>query len=213
MPNSINTSKHPSTTCERIFSAFPRKTKEDVEEVLGILPVAKHEVHEIVANVILPGGEHLRIPSRVYFPEPTQKSIESLSDIQKDILAAILTRHHDGYVREKNLRFIITKQRPWIVPYIFQLTGEYVIEILKYQSDNVELLKTEIVAEFFKNNSEYRYQLCQKVFSYWNCYFWLRNQIFVEHYGYKVLQEIGAWDTSVAKKRIRRANKHLHATT
>jgi hypothetical protein len=106
----LNKPKHTEITLNRVFSAYPSNLKNDDKMVLDILPIAKHEVHDSSIEVKISGGEFVTLPSRVYFPIPSEKSMANLSEIQNDILASLFTRHHDGYVRERYLRTLIEKQ-------------------------------------------------------------------------------------------------------
>ena len=56
------------------------------------------------------------------------------------ILSCVYSRHHDGYVREKYLRRLLTLTHPWVAPFVFQLVGEYVDEIIQLIADNSALL-------------------------------------------------------------------------
>ena len=40
-------------------------------------------------------------------------------------------RHSDGHVREECLLQIVAVDRPWLAPFVVQLLGEYVIEIVE----------------------------------------------------------------------------------
>lgn len=42
----------------------------------------------------------------------------------------MFTRHHDGYVRQEWAREVVPVAEPWVVPFMVQLLGEYVVEIV-----------------------------------------------------------------------------------
>jgi hypothetical protein len=46
-------------------------------------------------------------------------------------LRCLYTRHHDGYVRQRNLDQVVSAPEAWVVPYVVQLVGEYVVEIIE----------------------------------------------------------------------------------
>ncbi len=90
-------------------------------------------------------NETLRIPYRLYFDEPNPELENTLTDKQKDILNCIYLRHHNGYLREKRLNLLSNKSEKWTVPFIMQLLGEYVYELLpiidkKVNENTYELL-------------------------------------------------------------------------
>lgn len=45
-------------------------------------------------------GERVDIPYRIYNPEPAAEVADALPAIERDVLACLYTRHHDGYVRQ-----------------------------------------------------------------------------------------------------------------
>ena len=69
-------------------------------------------------------GERLTIPYRHY----DQVSSAAITD--DPVLAAWMTRGHDGRVREEALRALLAHpHEEWHPPFVIQLLGEYVIEI------------------------------------------------------------------------------------
>ncbi len=46
------------------------------------------------------------------------------------ILDCLLTRHHDGFVRQRAASRILPADRPWVAPFVVHLIGEYVVEIV-----------------------------------------------------------------------------------
>ena len=48
---------------------------------------------------------------------------------QQLIAGCIYSRHGDGHVRERSIARIIGSSQPWVVPYVLQPLGEYVVEI------------------------------------------------------------------------------------
>jgi hypothetical protein len=41
------------------------------------------------------------------------------------------SKHWDGYIREECVRGLAAVGRPWVVPFVVQLIGEYVVEIVE----------------------------------------------------------------------------------
>jgi hypothetical protein len=194
---------HSEATRTRIVGAFPSGLTSDVEAVLNAIPVAKHEPSKSDIGVITVEGECLHIPSRIYFPEPAQEFLSELSKQQRVILACLYTRHHDGFVREKWLKQIINAEEKWTVPFVLQFTGEYIIEIIKFLSDNVESLKREHYSNFIKANSDFTIKTSQRILSYWECYFRGVSPVFINYCGYKTANEIGLWNCKVASRLIK----------
>lgn len=76
-------------------------------------------------------GETVAIPYRIYNEEPeTDGSERPLTETQQVILHCLYSRHSDGRVRQRHLEKITASSEPWVVPFVVQLAGEYVLEIL-----------------------------------------------------------------------------------
>ena len=196
--------KHSDAVRLRIVGAFPRSLTSDVEKVLDAIPVAKHAPSSDDIGLITLEGESLNIPFRIYFPEPNQISLVLLTKLQRAILTCLYTRHHDGRVREKYLREIIGAEERWVIPFVLQLAGEYIIEIIKFLDQNSHQLKRENYSSFVKANPAFCLITSQRIFSYWSCYFRHDPPFFNEHCGFMFAKEIGLWDEGVAKKMPKR---------
>jgi hypothetical protein len=75
----------------------------------------------------------------------------------------------------------------WIPPFVVQLVGEYVIEILFVIHKNLLNLNTSLYEQFLRMNPGFLAITEQRVISYWNCYHrW--NYTRDEYIGFEVLQ-------------------------
>jgi hypothetical protein len=109
--------------------------------------------------------ETLKIPYRIYYDEPSE---QGLTDKEAFLMDCMFTRHHSGFVREARLRRIINSDSYVATPFIAQLIGDYVVQILNVikehltpqQLDNLRRLKRENPT-FFKITED-------RVQSYWN---------------------------------------------
>lgn len=167
---------------EIILQAFPRSLKKDVEIVLDILPFDINDVKLSdgqaykVENLIYPGiqtvnvaGELLDIPYRIYFNEPEIEKEQNLTDRQKAILNCIFLRHDNGYVRQSRLQKIESNEY-WLTPFVFQLLGEYVLEIIEVLDEQLNDNKLENYKRFANENPKYYQQTESRMISYWNEY-------------------------------------------
>ena len=116
-------------------------------------------------------GEELSIPFRVYFLEPEPDCSSGLTNVQQLILNAILSRSHNGYVREKCVRKLLQSDEPWIPPFVLQLLGEYVLPIIRVVEDHSSVLKRSEYRDFVIENPAFFELLKQRIRSYWNCYY------------------------------------------
>jgi len=188
---------------ERLTKAFPKQLHYDLKAVLKILPFENHEVklydgkthqvnnliHENKLNLKLE-NEILTIPYRLYFDEPNPELEKSLTKKQKDILNCIYLRHHNGYLREKRLNLLSDNSEKWAIPFIIQLIGEYVYELLPIIDKQVNENTLDYYAEFVYENSKYWQQTESRMISYWNEYYRYRFPKLKEYLGFEIVNRI-----------------------
>ena len=160
-----------SSVANRLRAAFPSAVAADVDLALGIIEEDRrgptdHDVGRLVVN-----GEPLHIPVRIYSPDPEPRSIAGLTAPAQTILHCLFSRHHDGRVREAHLREVISSPCAWVPPYVIQLVGEYVIEIVNVVLENRGYLRQKTYARFVSENPAFMTLTRQRAISYWNCYF------------------------------------------
>src|SRR5713101_660335 len=120
-----------------LANAFPTAVRKDALVAISELPEPFIESRGSFS--VLVGGEIVSIPSRVYY-EPGQIDGLRLTSLQKELVDCLLTRHHNGWVRQKHLQRIVCSPNFWIPPFVIQLVGEYVIEILQVIHNNLSNL-------------------------------------------------------------------------
>ncbi len=183
--------------------AFPQRLHVDLNSVLRILPLENNSVTLSNGNLFLVdnligeknnkiefGGESLVIPCRIYFNEPEPDLENSLTDLQKIILNCIYLFHHDGYVRAKRLSRIADNSKEWIIPYIIQLVGEYVYELLPLLNKKINKNTLTYYAEFIAKNPAYWQQLESRMISYWNEYYRCKFPKPEEYIGFEIVNRI-----------------------
>jgi hypothetical protein len=163
--------------------AFPCDLRPHGREVLARLPVAAHHAVGSVTSTnahewpdITVMGEPVTLPYRIYNPMPSPSLLGALSGVEQTMVACLYTRHHDGFVRRTYLRTLLTSTEPWVVPFVVQLCGEYVIEICadieRFASDVLPanaLLRSSYTA-FLSQNATFLALTEQRAVSYWSCY-------------------------------------------
>lgn len=101
----------------------------------------------------------------------------------------LLTRHHDGYERMAALRDVLGVNQPWTMPYVVQLLGEYVVEIIKLIETSFSRIDARLLRDYLLENPEHLRLTRARVASYWDCYY--RQGIKRDDYaGFKVLARI-----------------------
>lgn len=164
-----------------LASAFPASMRDDALKAISVLPQPLWNTETFPVCV---SGETVSIPYRVYH-DPALVDSSQLTSVQLELLHCLMTRHHSGFVREKHLENIICANHEWVPPFIVQLVGEYVIEILHLVRRNLEHLDPQLYREFLRRNPNFFALTKQRVVSYWDCYYrWQRKE---DYAGFQIL--------------------------
>ncbi len=150
-----------------LLHAFPTSLRNEAEPAISVLPTNRYGVGNFTVRV---NDEAALIPYRVYH-DTALIHTDKLTSVQKLLVDCILTRHHDGFVRQKYLARIVRSNYAWIPPFVVQLLGEYVVEILRDIETNLGNLDKSLYAQFLRANPEFLALTEQRVISYWDCYY------------------------------------------
>ncbi|MCT4780619.1 MULTISPECIES: hypothetical protein [Exiguobacterium] len=150
--------------------AFPQSCAVDVRLVTRLLPRRLFRTTTSGTIEIACGEERLILPSRVYFEEVPEEKIQALTKRQRWLLYCLYTRHHDGYIREKYVRRLEAEQADadWVLPYLIELTGEYVYEILERIEPMLHDWSEMQLSSFVQTDDVYMARIEQRIISYWN---------------------------------------------
>jgi hypothetical protein len=176
-----------------ITNSFPEDLKSDVLEVFKIIPLEtkyKFELISLDSYEIMVESEKLKIPVRIYFNEPKEQNEKQLTDRQKDILNCLYTRHDNGYVREKRLKKLSEKPEKWKTPFLVQLLGEYIYELLPIIDKKVNNDTLEFYREFKTENPKYWQQTESRIASYWNEYYRYKFPKLKDYLGIEIINRI-----------------------
>lgn len=149
-----------------LVKAFPVALRDDALKLVSELPEPPHTAYSFSVEV---GQDTVWIPYRIYH-DPAEIDSTSLSRIQSELLACLLTRHHSGFVRAKHVPEILDSSHEWVPPFVVQLVGEYVIEIISSIRDSLDRLDAQAYREFLGRNSAFYETIKKRVQSYWDCY-------------------------------------------
>ena len=129
-------------------------------------------------------GERVVIPERLYLEKTfSSSSVGGLSE-------CLLTRHHDGFVRQRALDKVVRLDEPWAVPFIIRLVGEYVVEIIEQIDQAFDGMSHHDIGRFVSSNSNFVQLTRARVTSYWDCYF--RRTPRAQHVGFRLMDRIEA---------------------
>jgi hypothetical protein len=106
--------------------SFPASIQTEALAALSQFPESTHRSKTFSVWV---ESEIVSIPQRIYH-DPSRIDFHKLSLIQREIAHALLTRHADGFVRQHSLSNLLSSKGTWVPPFIVQLVGEYVVEII-----------------------------------------------------------------------------------
>jgi PAS domain-containing protein len=165
-----------------LAGAFPTAIRQDALVACATFPAVRALGEKFSVRV---GTELATIPYRVHF-DPIIVNIDSLTSLQRELVDCLLTRHTDGFVRQRHLARIIGLSQRWIPPFVVQLAGEYVIEILNLISDGLPSLDRSLYGEFLRCNPAFLDLTGRRIMSYWDCYY--RNVRREEYVGFKILE-------------------------
>jgi hypothetical protein len=158
-----------------VMDAVPYAQRDDGVVVGALMPPSP--LKPAGPFVVSVEGEILTIPYRIYGPELSAGDLAALSETQRTVMHCLYTRHHDGRVRQRHLRSIIGEIHPWVAPFVVQLVGEYVLNILmdiRSGLVEVDIPGTQMHAvygRFGAANPEFIAHTRQRVASYWHCYY------------------------------------------
>jgi hypothetical protein len=164
-----------SSPQELSSAAFPAELADDVQAVLMVMPASRHR--PVAPFSVMIHGQQVSIPGRIYNSEPPPESVAALSLRQRQVLHCLYSRHWDGWVRQRHLAQILGAGDPWVIPFVVQLVGEYVLEILVDISGALRGLDTpgdsrrNAYGEFIVANPTVFARTQRRVVSYWSCYY------------------------------------------
>jgi len=175
----------------KMLNAFPSFLRNDVEVVIDFLSDKNFDIHPTVEQEIILSDERLIIPGRVYFDEPKEGLGNNLTDIQQTIMNCIYLRHNNGFVRQKRLEKLKNNNEYFVTPFVFQLLGEYVVEIVQAINEQTKGLKLSNFAQFVEENPKYWMQTESRMISYWNEYYRRPTYPKIKDYvGYEIMKRI-----------------------
>ncbi|MFS8203105.1 hypothetical protein ACLVWQ_31005 [Streptomyces sp. CWNU-52B] len=167
--------RDPSDVVHALEAAFPARLAGDVQGVLTVMPEAR--LATMMPFEVEVQGETVSIPSRIYHEEPGAYLELPLTGTQQVILHCLYSRHSDGRVRQRHLEQIVASGEPWVVPFVVQLAGEYVLEILEAIGRGLPGLavpgsaQRRLYGEFIARNPAFFARTERRVVSYWSCYY------------------------------------------
>lgn len=178
-------------------AAYPSQLRELIPVVRARLEPLPHRSVDLVQHdptlwgEIRVGGEILRIPYR-HHDRPLGAGVSPAFRLQvpsgplnphglegdsRLVWMAWFTRSDDGLIRQAAVRELFGEPQEWLVPYLVQLLGEYVIEICSDIADFVEGTVAidpgwaQAFSRFWADNPGFVTLTRVRAASYWNEYY------------------------------------------
>jgi len=149
--------------------AFPHRLAAPAQAVADRLATGCKRPLFLTFSVFL-NGEELVIPRRVYYASGQLLAATRAEGIDGLIALCLGTRHHDGFVREHCLRRLLRAREDWIIPFVVQLVGEYVSQIVSAIEAALPELDGAAYGAFLRENPRYLATTERRVISYWYAY-------------------------------------------
>jgi hypothetical protein len=175
-----------------LITAFPEALRSDVSVVADLMGGSNATDRGLQVVV---QGESLNIPYRIY-DDPDETLFACLNEIQAIVYACLLTRHHDGHVRQRQIERLAASSEPWVAPFVMQLCGEYVIEILDAVEAHLSSMDQHTYGAFFRENSLFFQRTHDRMISYWDCYYrWLYKRE-PDYVGFRLFDRFREWSAA-----------------
>ncbi|KAB1857974.1 hypothetical protein F4W09_04350 [Acinetobacter tandoii] len=160
--------------------AFPIQRIEAIKSLLT-------DINAVGQRVVCLNGDILEIPYRIYNDLPNFSHLNNLSTQELSIIYCLYSRHSDGYIRQEMVKKLIEIEfQYFMIPYVFLLIGEYVVEIINDIYPLIEKNK-DFFIEFMNNNHELTILTYQRMVSYWNEYYRYNRYKYLNDYPGKII--------------------------
>lgn len=163
-------------------NAFPLHCRNDINSIKNYFVL---DDIDACRNITL-NQNFLQIPYRIYNKPLTMAQLDSFTCHQQLIINCIFTRHHNGFIRHEVIKNImqihpLLEEDDFVIPYIFMLLGEYVVEICEDLYPYIKANKS-VINKFIQQNKEFCYLTYQRSVSYWNEYYRLSTYKYLRDY-------------------------------
>ncbi|AEW98346.1 hypothetical protein [Streptantibioticus cattleyicolor] len=190
---------------DELVAAFPAWLAEDVRAVVAVMPESDSAPASPFSVVV--GDETVAIPYRIHPDEPSVDVVRALTATRRAILHCLYSRHGDGVVRQRHLEHIVTCDEPWVVPFVVQLVGEYVVQIVKVIRQGLADLPSgrsagyRLYGDFVTRNPEFFTLTEYRAVTYWSYHYRWKFPVFGAYPGCQVLELLRAAASDRAGRR------------
>lgn len=182
---------------EVLVRAFPPQLAAAARAAISRLPSPHLPPSDSAIGPVRIGEQLIHIPARIYLRHEFKLDQNDEPSIEDRIAICLWTRHHDGYQRERSLKALLPIRAVWEVPFVVQLVGEYVVEIISAIEARLSDAQRPLFASFLRENGEFVGLTRRRLISYWNCYHRTRWVRLAEYPGMRVMKRLEDWATFV----------------
>lgn len=168
--------------------AFPTAIRADVAKGIDFLLTQNFTIQPASDFTVILDGAPFTIPKRIYADEPDIDTGQELTELQQVILNCLYLLHNNGYVRQARLKLLRSRTEYFIMPFIFNLTGEYVEEILSDINSMIDDNTLSVYSKFIRENPVYFKKTEDRINNYWHLYY--RKTKYEDYAGYKIIQKL-----------------------
>lgn len=170
---------------------FPSYMSDDVNKAIEFLLKKKTHFQYFDQKTIKLSNQCIGLLHRIYHDISMHYDFSNFSLMQRQILWCIFTRHHDGFVRQLVIEKLLNYPLEYfMMPFIFQLLGEYVQEILKVITPFINKENQDLFIQFILENPQYFQTTEKRIVSYWNEYYRDRYTKFEDYIGAEILHKL-----------------------
>lgn len=191
---------------ELICKAFPLELQSDVNVVCQALYKTCYydsttEIFDLYTEFYT-NNLLVQIPYRIYYNKMNYSKFKSFTDTQKTILYCLLTRSDNGYIREKCARLLLGTNYPsWAIPFIVNLCGDYVLEIVTALYEMLKDTDTTAIKQFCQTNKNVVRRCYDRMLSIWYTYDRYSAPDFYEYVGRKLFHECLGYSRKLKKRK------------
>lgn len=186
-------------------SAFPHALERDAAaleerlELRSLCPTGRFMTPEEQRSWHLPGGGTIRFPYRIYLPDSLDGM--ALPPARAAMLHCLFSRSHDGFVRQRHIQALLDGEPPeWALPYIVEVCGEYVVQILDLVYSRLRDRDTSSYAELCRLNLPHFLYVHARMISYWNEFYrWGTCRRYRDYVGRALFQQCFGYTRSLER--------------
>ena len=174
------------------MDAFPASLEPQVAQAACALDMSTYGVHADKRTCFVVGGETRWLPARLG-ARVSENVRRGLAPEAALILDALMTRHHDGFVRQRHLRRLFDAPRVHTVPFMLHLLGEHVYEVVADVDAGTRDVDPEAFKSFLGENKDFLWLIGERVVSYWDCYYKWNFPVLGDYPGWKAVTRLRHW--------------------